>query len=279
MSVEEEFAERIRKRHAEKTTGFARKQGAGPLAGRIREQSGALAGRLQNRNGGLSIRRLRQPDGAAFAARVRKRRPPYETEAFPETARILFRPQRTASSSHSCYQLLLRLYQVWQKEQAGRAKSAARRDALAQSIVKRMERLVGTRTKWRGSPLMQKELTVFRNIATIFVHRGSRPDLAKKAERDLVRILNREYRERDPSGRTEEAPVYQRQITHEELVTTRRTVAGLEEQLNRQKTLLFQLQKNMESVIRTPEPDMGKITEEVMKRMERDMHLERLRRG
>lgn len=223
--------------------------------------------------------RILNGPGIAFAARIRKHWLPSGAEIFPETPRVLFKPRRAASSNQYFYQLLLRLNRVWQEERAWKAKSAARRDAFARNIVKRMERLVRTKEEWHGTPLVQKELTVFRDIATIFVHRGSRPDLAKKAERDLVKILNREYRERDRSRRTEEAPVYQRKVTHEELVTTKRTLAGVEEQLNRQKTLLLQLQKSMETAIRTPEPDMGKLTDEVMKRMEREMHLERLRRG
>ncbi|MCM1103331.1 MAG: hypothetical protein NC409_04415 [Clostridium sp.] len=224
--------------------------------------------------------RILNGPGAAFAARIRKHWLPSGAEIFPETPRVLFKPRRAASSDQYFYQLLLRLNRAWQKEQAWKAKSTARREAFAQSIVKRMERFViRTKAEWSGTPLMQKELTVFRDIAAIFVHRGSRPDLAKKAERDLVKILNREYREHDPPRNTGEAPVYQRRTAHEELVTTKRTLAGVEEQLNRQKTLLLQLQKSMETAIRTPEPDMGKLTDEVMKRMEREMHLERLRRG
>lgn len=272
MSVEGEFAERVRKRRED---GFAgrgsRRLGRGEtFAERVRRRGGRL---------NAASERWKERDGSAFADRVMARGVSFGTSGYTGTILIFLKQQSSSSSDQHLYQLLLRLNQTWQNRIVSKQERTVYRDALALSIVKRLERFLKPKEAWRGQLSVGKELTVFRDIATIFVNRGSRPDLAKKAERDLVKVLSRAYYENNPERQTKEDHIYQRQITHEELVTTKRTVADLEEQVKKQSTLLFQLQKNVETAIQVPEPDMGKITGEVMKRMEREMHLERLRRG
>lgn len=238
-----------------------------------------FAKRLQGHNSEMFAGRVMNGSGMHFAKRVIEKSTPVMMGGFSGAPRILLKQQTKPSGDNYFYKLLLRLNQTWQNANVLKQKGVADREALALSIVKRMERILKPKEVWHGQLAVQKELTVFRDIATIFVNRGSRPDLAKKAERDLVKILSREYRENAPLKESRENRVYQRQITQEELVTTKRTVTGMEEQINRQKTLLIDLQKKMETDIQIPEPDMGRITGEVMKRIEKEMHLERLRRG
>ncbi|MDE7238921.1 MAG: hypothetical protein K2N41_04330 [Lachnospiraceae bacterium] len=272
MSVEGEFAERVRKRRED---GFAgrgsRRLGRGEkFAERVRRRSGREI---------AAAEWWKERGGSAFAERVMARGVSFGTGGFPGTILIFLKQQSSSSSDQHFYQLLLRLNQTWQSRIVSKQERAVYRDALALSIVKRLEHFLKPKEAWRGQLSVGKELTVFRDIATIFVNRGSRPDLAKKAERDLVKVLSKAYYENNPERQAKEDPIFKRQITHEELVMTKRTVADLEEQVKKQSTLLFQLQKNVETAIQVPEPDMGKITGEVMKRMEREMHLERLRRG
>lgn len=299
MSVEDEFAENVRARHAgpfEKLTCAAHGRdfgaAAAPVGRGTTPAAEAFVRRIRKRSKNSSVRRIFEQHDDAFAERILNRfsmrsaahifgeAPLSGAFGFSEAPLIFLKRHPKTSTDNFVYQLLLRMNRTWQSIQVRKEKAAAAyRDALVQSIVKRMERIVKPEGGWHKQPAVQKELTVFRDIATIFVNRGSRPDLAKKAERELVKILSREYRENHPERKISEDHIYQRQITHEELVTTRRTVAGLEEQINRQKTLLLQLQKRMETAIPVPEPDIGKLTGEVMRRMEREMHLERLRRG
>ena len=203
----------------------------------------------------------------------------FDTSGISGSIIILLNNQSSFSSENHFYQLLMRLNQTWQNRIVSKQDHAAYRDALTLSIVKRLERALKPKEAWRGQLSVGKELTVFRNIATIFVNRASRPDLAKKAERELVKVLSRAYYENQPERQNKEDHIFRRQITHEELVMTKRTVTDLEEQVKKQRALLLQLQKNVETAVQAPEPDLGKLTGEVMRRMEREVHLERLRRG
>lgn len=179
---------------------------------------------------------------------------------------VLFRQRPAASSKKSVYNLLLRFHMTWQNVVSWQ------NIATWQNVVQTGQRLISGREA-------QKELTVFRNIATIFVNRGSRPDLAKKAERELVRTLSTEFYER-ARGRTqkENTAVKKREAT-EEIVGAKRIVSTLEEQMRVQKTVIAELQKKVSAAPSAPELNMNRLTEEVMKRMEREMRLERLRRG
>lgn len=179
---------------------------------------------------------------------------------------VLFRQRQAASSKKSVYNLLLRFHMTWQSIVSWQ------NIATWQNVVQTGQRLISGREA-------QKELTVFRNIATIFVNRGSRPDLAKKAERELVRTLSTEFYERG-RGRTQKqnTAVKKREAT-EELAGAKRIVSTLEEQMRVQKTVIAELQKKVSAAPNAPELNMSRLTEEVMKRMEREMRLERLRRG
>ncbi|MBD5469528.1 MAG: hypothetical protein HDR21_15490 [Lachnospiraceae bacterium] len=243
MSVEGEFAERVRKRHEGRFAGSASRRIGfrETFAERVRRKSGRV-------NAAAGWRKER--GGSSFAERVMARGVSFDTSGLSGTIIILLKKQSSSSSENHFYQLLLRL-----------------------------ERVLKPKEAWRGLLSVQKELTVFRDIATIFVNRASRPDLAKKAERELVKVLSRAYYENHPERQKKEDHIFQRRITHEELVMTKRTVTDLEEQVKKQRALLFQLQKNVETAVQAPEPDVGKLTGEIMKRMEREMHLERLRRG
>lgn len=148
-----------------------------------------------------------------------------------------------------------------------------------------------------------REYAVFRNIATVFENRGSRPDLAKKAERELLRILSAEFysfnrsRQQKEIAQSIEYHMKMRQ-THTELTFRREQPAGAgrheEVGANRheeggtggesrtavdKQTVLTEVRKEVVTAARIPETDIKRITGEVMRQMEREMHLERLRRG
>lgn len=203
------------------------------------------------------VKRLRIRCGNGLAIRILERGTSFRAGSFPETPLVLLVSGKGDSVNRYFRELLLSLNRTWKLIQVSEQKREAYRDALAQNIVKRLEKQRRPVGVWHGQASGQKELTVFRDIATIFVNRGSRPDLAKKAERDLVKILNRES----------------------ELVMTKRTVTELEEQVRKQRTLITELRQKIDTVVCVPEPDVGRVAGEVMRRMEREMHLERLRRG
>lgn len=69
------------------------------------------------------------------------------------------------------------------------------------------------------------------------------------------------------------------QSYQEELGNTKRMVGMLEEQMKVQETILAELRRKLVATVSTPEANIKKITGEVMRQMEREMHLERLRRG
>lgn len=280
--MEQAFAE---KRSSLGAAGFAmrrgRRGGNGP-AGRLKKRmgSGADAGTgIINRSGKALAARLQSGGTARFAARILERRPSLKRDGFHGTLMIHMKRQQSAPSMNNVQKILLQFQKTWNQSILSEQKRFLFRNAVAQSVVMRMERYLDT-AKIRHIPVSeQKEMTVFRDIATIFVNRGSRPDLAKKAERELVKVLSREFYERGPDRGAEPAALYQKKNVQEELVMTKRTVTRLEEQVEQQKTILTELNRKMESAVREPEWDAGKITAEVMKRMEREMHLERLRRG
>lgn len=185
---------------------------------------------------------------------------------------VLFRQRPASSSKKSVYNLLLRFHMTWHNILPWQNVVPWQSIVSWQNVVQTGQRLISGREA-------QKELTVFRNIATIFVNRGSRPDLAKKAERELVRTLSTEFYERG-RGRTQKqnTAVKKREAT-EEIAGARRIVSSLEEQMRVQKTVIAELQKKVSAAPNAPELNMNRLTEEVMKRMEREMRLERLRRG
>ncbi len=92
--------------------------------------------------------------------------------------------------------------------------------------------------------------SVYHYISTIFENRGTQPDKAKKAEQKLVRILADDFFER-----TE-------------------TVSHIKEQ----REIIKELRRKE---VNTPPPpiDIDKVAAKVMKKMEQELHLERLRRG
>ena len=56
-------------------------------------------------------------------------------------------------------------------------------------------------------------------------------------------------------------------------------VGVLEERVKLQETILTELRRKIVAAASVPDADIKKITGEVVKQMEREMHLERLRRG
>lgn len=185
-------------------------------------------------------------------------------------------PKKTESQPVlSAYQMLLRFYMTWQNYvRPGQQFS----DKISRSY---------------------NQYAVFWNIASIFENRGSRPDLAKKAERELLRTLSDEFytelifrKEHAKSGKgcadsggqnrtggERRAQILRTQSYQEELGSTKRMVGVLEEQMKLQETILTELRQKIAANVSVPETNIKKITGEVMKQMEREMHLERLRRG
>lgn len=280
--MERAFAE---KRISRGAAGFAMRRvrrGEHSPAGCLkkRRKSGADAGiAVINRSGAALAARIQSGGTVRFAARILERYLSLKPDGFRGTPLIYMKRQRSVADVNNVQKILLRFQKTWNQSILSEQKRALFRNAVAQSVVIRMERYLDTAKTPYITVSEQKEMTVFRDIATIFVNRGSRPDLAKKAERELVKILSREFYERGPDRGAEPAALYQKKNVQEELVMTKRTVTRLEEQVEQQKTILTELNRKMESAVRKPEWDAGKITAEVMKRMEREMHLERLRRG
>lgn len=175
----------------------------------------------------------------------------------------------------SLYKLLLRFYMTWQ------------------NYVRSGQRISVSRDISDKTSRSYKEYAAFWNIATIFTNRGSRPDLAKKAERELLRMLSFEFYEEMiprrwrrengesqtliPGDRQEE--LRRMQNCQRELGSTKRMVGMLEEQIKVQETILTELRQKMLVPGYVPETNIKKITGEVIKQMDREMHLERLRQG
>lgn len=80
-------------------------------------------------------------------------------------------------------------------------------------------------------------------------------------------------------GGERRAQILRTQSYQEELGSTKRMVGMLEEQMKLQETILTELRQKIAANVNVPETNIKKITGEVMRQMEREMHLERLRRG
>ncbi|MCM1284018.1 MAG: hypothetical protein NC242_10375 [Roseburia sp.] len=165
------------------------------------------------------------------------------------------KPQTVKSS----YELLLTFYNTWQNYVKSGAKFSFNWNMAAQLLTKGIKRR-----------LTDQRLLVFGSITDIFVNRGSRPDLAKKAERELVKILSSEFYKMD--GRRQE-----RQI--EKLAGTKHFVSAIERRVKIQESVIAELRQKITALTNFPESSIRKITGQVMRQMEQEMHLERLRRG
>lgn len=278
--IERVFAEKLISRGA---AGFAGRRKTcmekGPAARAKKRTENGLAAGICIRNGEVFVKRIQNRGGALFAAHILKRRPSFDEGGFYGTVLVHKREPSFCKNMNSVQKIFMQFRATWNYSALSEQKRLICQKALAQSIAERLTRYVKPVKMWHGGLRVEKELTVFRDIASIFVNRGSRPDLAKKAERDLVKILSREFFEHTPDSRAHEQNVLQRKNVQEELVLTKRTLATLEEQVKQQKTLLIELNRKLESAARPAEWNAGMLTGEVMKRMEKEMHLERLRKG
>lgn len=188
----------------------------------------------------------------------------------PDRRRESGKKESSPAPAASSYGLLFRFYMTWQN--------------------------------YRKNDRDYKEYAVFRNVASIFENKSSRPDAAKKAERELLRMLSsdfyeelifrRERRERTAGPKKQaaggdesrsaafaRAQIRQTQSWKEELGSTKHMVGVLEERVKLQETILTELRRKIVTAASVPDADIKKITGEVVKQMEREMHLERLRRG
>lgn len=278
--IERAFAEKLTNRGAAAFATRRKKSGERFAVSLAAKGTGSrLLASVRFRRGDAFAGRIQSRGGAYFAARILERCPSFESGGFHGTPLVHKKQPVSHAGGDNVRQMLLQLQATWKHSILSEQKRLVFQNALVQGIAERLARYDRPVKVWRGQLPVEKELTVFRNIAAIFVNRGSRPDLAKKAERDLVRVLSREFYESVPSGKTKETTSYHKKNVQEEFVTTRHTVAALEEQVRQQKTLLAELTRKAETAVKAPEWDVGKLTGEVMKRMEREMHVERLRRG
>lgn len=278
--MERVFAEKLISRGA---AAFAerrtKRMEKGPAARvKKRTEDGPAAG-IRVRHGEEFVKRIQNRGGALFAAHILNRSPSFEAGGFRGTVLVHKKEPSFHKNMNNVQEIFMQFRTAWNQSFLSEQKRLICQNALAQSIAERLTRYVKPVKVWHGQLPVEKELTVFRDIASIFVNRGSRPDLAKKAERDLVKILSREFFEHTPDSRAHEQNVLQRKNVQEELVLTKRTLATLEEQVKQQKTLLIELNRKLESAARPAEWNAGMLTGEVMKRMEKEMHLERLRKG
>ncbi len=264
------FVERIAERSG---SGFAERIAGRPGSG--------FAERIAGRAGNAFAQKVMDSCGVLFAGRIIAAHTQLGVCAAADSQLVLLKRQAAPSAESVMYRFLLRLSVMWQSALHNERKFYGKRAAEMQSLMKKLERRAGEPAGHRGLIPAYRELAVFHNIASVFVNRGSRPDLAKKAERELVKILSTEYFEggRDREREHRERMVNKKQAVREEFAGTKRIVRTLEEQIREQRTLIDELQHRVLAAPRQPEPDMNKITGEVMKRMEREMHLERLRRG
>ncbi len=131
-----------------------------------------------------------------------------------------------------------------------------------------------------------REFQVFRYISTIFENRDRQPDAARKAERKLIQILEEDFYTKNfnTSQETEKKlrrtfMKHNRQLIQEEFKQTGTQIMNLEERMAVHEKVLkeFRQTKTTEGHISAVQID--KITKEVMKKMEHELHLERLRRG
>lgn len=278
--IERVFAE---KRIGRGAAGFAGRRTKriekGPAARVKKRTETGLAAGVFIRRGEAFFKRIESRGGARFAARILERCPSFEAGGFQGTVLVHRKQLPLHSEMNNVQELLIKFQTTWNHNILSEQKRLICQNALAQSIAERLTHYVKPVKIWQGQLPVDKELTVFRDIAAIFVNRGSRPDLAKKAQRDLVKILSREFYENDPDRKAKDTTLHVQKNVQEELVTTKRTVMTLEEQVKQQKTLLTELTRKLETAVKPPEWDVGKMTSEVMKRMEREMHVERLRRG
>lgn len=278
--MERVFAEKLTRRGAAAFAGRRTKRMEKGPAARVKKRTEErLAAGIRIRHGEAFVKRIQGRGGALFAAHILNRSPSLEAGGFRGTVLVHKREASFHTGLNNVQKIFMQFRTAWNQSFLSEQKRMIFWNALAQSIAERLTRYIKPVKVWHGQLPVEKELTVFRDIASIFVNRGSRPDLAKKAERDLVKILSREFYENAPAGRTKDTALYTQKNVQEELVTTRRTVMTLEEQVKQQKTLLTELTRKIETSVKPPEWDVGKMTSEVMKRMEREMHVERLRRG
>ena len=140
------------------------------------------------------------------------------------------------------------------------------------------------RMKLSGQEKAMKELQAFHCISTIFENRERQPDVARKAERKLIRILSEDFYDRNPviqravSG---ERMFYrwERKAAEAEAEKTKNLVENMEERLLLQEKLIKELKETETVPAALPKGWMDGVTKEVMKKMERELHLEKMRRG
>ncbi len=121
----------------------------------------------------------------------------------------------------------------------------------------------------------RKKLDLYYNIASIFENRERQPDIARKTEQKLIRILADDFYGRMP----EQSHILKKQTRQEEeLRKTRQLVTSLTERLTVQENVLSELKHTRLAVSLSPEV-ITRITKEVVKKMEWELHLEKIRRG
>ncbi|MCM1106289.1 MAG: hypothetical protein NC355_05015 [Blautia sp.] len=195
---------------------------------------------------------------SGFAGSIIKRYTDFGRAGF-DISLVFLAPKKRPQAVKSSYELLLTFYNTWQNYVKSGAMLSFNWSMAAQRITKGIERR-----------LTDRRFLVLGSIADIFVNRGSRPDLAKKAERELVKILSSEFYEMD--GRRQE-----RQI--EKLTGTKHFISAIERQVKLQESVIAELRQKITDSTSLSESSIRKITGRVMRQMEQEMHLERLRRG
>ncbi len=160
-------------------------------------------------------------------------------------------------------------------EQAVRRSLKRETALLGQSITDEMKRHLShplPRGIWQTG---EKKFDLYYNIASIFENRERQPDIARKTEQKLIRILADDFYGRLP----EQSPILRKQTRQEEeLIKTRQLVTSLTERLTLQENVLSELKHNRLTLNLSPEV-ITRITKEVVKKMEWELHLEKIRRG
>ena len=140
------------------------------------------------------------------------------------------------------------------------------------------------RMKLSGQEKAMRELRAFHCISTIFENRETQPDTARKAEQKLIRILSKDFYDRNPiiqravSG---EQMSYRRErrAAEAEASMTKNLAESMEERLLLQEKMIKELKQTKTAPGALPKGWLEKVTKEVMKKMERELRLERVRRG
>lgn len=138
-----------------------------------------------------------------------------------------------------------------------------------------------------------KNFSLYHNITTIFENRDRQPDLARKAERKLIRILSEDFfgrteminRFRDavfPPQQERSRILENRILRRKETERTEERFENITNRLTVQEKILKELRetRRITDLNAAPPPvSVDGIVKEVIKKMNRELHVEKLRRG